>query len=104
MSRTDPTTFGRPVRRLAAMLGLLALSLLVLSLTACGGDDTGAASPASASKGLPAVTGGYGEKPTLSVPEADPDAQLRSAVLSEGDGPEVASGDLLVVFRTSPPS
>ena len=79
------------------MLGLLALSLLALSLTACGGDDTGVASPPSASKGLPAVTGGYGEKPTLSVPEADPDAQLRSAVLSEGDGPEVASGDLLVV-------
>ncbi len=88
------------MRRLAV---LLCPFLLALSLTACGGaepsavsggDPSGGVAPAGA---LPEVAGGYGEKPTLSVPAGEPDAQLRSAVLSAGEGPPVASGDLLVV-------
>ena len=89
------------MRRLAALLSppLLTVSLLVASLSACGGQDPGAATgtDAPATTGLPAVQGDYGDKPTLSVPDADPATELKSAVLSEGDGPEVASGDLLVV-------
>ena len=89
------------MRRLAALLSppLLTVSLLVASLSACGGQEPGAATgtDAPATTGLPAVQGDYGDKPTLSVPDADPATELKSAVLSEGDGPEVASGDLLVV-------
>ena len=96
------------MRRLVAPLcrPVLAVSLLVLPLAACGGQDSGAASEAasseasgagSAGEGLPGVEGAYGEKPTLSVPEGDPATELQSAVLSDGEGPEVASGDLLVV-------
>jgi len=94
------------VRRLALLCRpLLALSLIVLPLAGCGrgSDSTSDAassessSAAAPAEGLPGVEGAYGEKPTLSVPDGDPAAELRSAVLREGDGPEVASGDLLVV-------
>ena len=96
------------MRRLAGPLcrPVLAFSLLVLPLTACGGqgggEDSDTASSESSSavptgEGLPGVEGAYGEKPTLAVPKGDPDAELQSAVLSQGEGPEVASGDLLVV-------
>ena len=96
------------MRRLVAPLcrPVLAVSLLVLPLAACGGEDSGAASEAASSEGsgagpagegLPGVEGAYGEKPTLSVPKGDPATELQSAVLSQGEGPEVASGDLLVV-------
>ena len=91
------TTPGRPVRRLVAPLcrPLLAFTLLVVPLAACGGEASSSAPPAG--EGLPKVEGAYGEKPTLSVPEDDPATELKSAVLSHGEGPEVASGDLLVV-------
>lgn len=96
------------MRRLVGPLcrPLLAFSLLALPLTACGGQGSGEASGAASSEspkavpageGLPGVEGAYGEKPTLSVPEGDPATELKSAVLSQGEGPEVASGDLLVV-------
>ena len=96
------------MRRLVGPLcrPLLALSVLLLPLTACGGqgsgEDSNTASSESSSavpigEGFPGVEGGYGEKPTLSVPKGDPATELQSAVLSQGEGPEVASGDLLVV-------
>ncbi len=98
---------GRPVRPLIAQLcrALIALTLLAPPLTACGarggGEDAdsapGGSSATLAGKGLPAVEGAYGEKPTLSVPKGEPVTELQSAVLSEGEGPAVASGDLLVV-------
>ena len=112
---------GRLVRRLVAPLcrplpavslpavSLLTVSLLTLALAGCGGGSAdpdpaaavgstaaaGGAPPAG--EGLPGVSGEYGDKPVLSVPDADPAAELRSAILRQGDGPEVAPGDLLVV-------
>jgi FKBP-type peptidyl-prolyl cis-trans isomerase len=68
----------------------LAVSVLgpALVLAGCGSDDSG---------GDVAVSGEFGDKPELTVPGGEPAAELVVTVLSEGDGPEVAAGDLLVV-------
>lgn len=65
-------------------------ALLVGLLAACGGGG-------SSSDGLPEVSGQYGAKPKITV-EKDraPGKTLASEVLTEGTGPKVAVGDLLV--------
>jgi peptidylprolyl isomerase len=76
------------VRRLAALFlcPLLAVGLL----TGCGGAD-------SAEKGLPSVSGKYGDKPKVKADtKVKPGTKLRSTVLVEGKGAKVAKGDLLV--------
>jgi peptidylprolyl isomerase len=76
------------VRRLAALFlcPLLAVGLLA----GCGGGN-------SADKGLPSVSGKYGEKPKVKADtKVKPGTKLRSSVLVEGKGPKVAKGDLLV--------
>jgi peptidylprolyl isomerase len=77
------------VRRIAALFlcPLLAVGLLA----GCGGSDS------AAEKGLPTVSGDYGEKPKVKADTKEkPGTKLRSAVLVEGKGPKVAKGDLLV--------
>jgi peptidylprolyl isomerase len=61
--------------------------VLAGALTACsGGSDS-----------LPEVSGAYGDKPKVTVADGStPSAELESTVLSEGDGPKVKVGDLLV--------
>ncbi len=46
---------------------------------------------------LPTASGTFGDKPTLTFPEADAPAGLQVVVLSEGDGPAVTSGRNIVV-------
>ncbi|MCC2307092.1 FKBP-type peptidyl-prolyl cis-trans isomerase [Cellulomonas chengniuliangii] len=46
---------------------------------------------------LPEATGSFGEKPTLTFPDAAAPAELEVVVLSRGDGPLVEAGDDLVV-------
>jgi len=46
---------------------------------------------------LPTATGSFGEKPTLTFPEAPPPAALLHEVLEEGTGEVVAAGDDLRV-------
>ena len=46
---------------------------------------------------MPTVKGGFGKTPTITVPDAEPPSDLVVKVLSEGDGADVASGDLIVV-------
>ena len=41
---------------------------------------------------LPEATGSFGEKPTLTFPDAAPPAELEVAVLSRGDGALVEAG------------
>lgn len=73
----------RPLARLLAPV--LVAGLLVSCSGGDGGDD------------LPTVTGAYGAKPAVKVDKAvKPSEQLQSEVLSEGDGPKVRKGDLLV--------
>lgn len=63
-----------------------------LVLAACGDDDSGGDESASGVN----VTGEFGEKPTIEVPEGEPSAELEVTVLSEGDGPEVGADDFVV--------
>ena len=73
-----------------------AVAVLVLGaglvLAGCGSDDDG-----STAGGDVVVSGEFGDKPQITVPSDDASAELVVDVLSEGDGPEVAAGDLLVV-------
>ncbi|MEP6759921.1 MAG: FKBP-type peptidyl-prolyl cis-trans isomerase [Sporichthyaceae bacterium] len=76
------------MRRIAALLlcPLLAVGLLA----ACGGAD-------STDKGLPSVSGRYGDKPKVKADtKVKPGTKLKSSVLVQGKGPKVAKGDLLV--------
>jgi peptidylprolyl isomerase len=74
------------VRRL---LSLVVVATLGASLVACGSgkDDFGA--------GGIKVTSDFGQKPTITHREGEPDKQLVTEVLKEGDGPEVKKGELL---------
>ncbi|MFD0026331.1 FKBP-type peptidyl-prolyl cis-trans isomerase [Streptomyces sp. NPDC058382] len=88
------------MRRLA---GLLVVPLLLLS-AACGSDDKGSdsasASASAPSKGgLPAITSGakFGEKPTLAKGSGTPPKELKTNVVSEGDGAKLKNGDAIQV-------
>ncbi|WP_432066735.1 FKBP-type peptidyl-prolyl cis-trans isomerase [Streptomyces sp. C10-9-1] len=83
------------MRRLA---GLLVAPLLLLSAVACGSESKGSDSVSPAG-GLPAITAGaaFGEKPTLAKAEGDPPEELKTEVISEGDGAEVKKGDQIEV-------
>jgi peptidylprolyl isomerase len=78
--------------------------LLSPALAACGGSSSSsAAAPSgsssaasSASSGVKA-TGGFGEKPTLTVPGGTAPAKLSAEVLTAGTGATVAKGQTLVV-------
>ena len=70
---------------------LTAVALLAGLLTACGGGSSADTS------GLPEVSGSYGDKPKITIPEGeDPPKKLQTEVLEEGDGPAVKKGDLIV--------
>jgi len=49
------------------------------------------------SAALPEVSGSFGQKPTLTFPDASPSEELEVLVLSRGDGPLVEAGDDLEV-------
>lgn len=85
------------MRRTTALLVPALVAGLLTACTSGGGSD-----------GLPSVKGAYGTKPVVTVEKgAKPSRKLESSVLSEGDGPKVAKGDLLVAdylgenFRSS---
>ncbi|MCX4968347.1 FKBP-type peptidyl-prolyl cis-trans isomerase [Streptomyces sp. NBC_00654] len=83
------------MRRLA---GLLVVPLLLLSTAACGSDDK-ASDSASSKNGMPAITAGakFGEKPTLAKGKGDPPKELKTEVISEGDGAKLKNGDAIQV-------
>ncbi|MFF0342472.1 FKBP-type peptidyl-prolyl cis-trans isomerase [Kribbella sp. NPDC004875] len=71
------------------LLSLVVVATLGASLVACGSgkDEFGA--------GGIKVTSDFGQKPTVTHREGDPEKQLVTEVLKEGDGPEVKKGELL---------
>jgi peptidylprolyl isomerase len=72
------------------LLSLVVVAALGSSLVACGSDkkdDFGA--------GGIKVTSDFGQKPTVTHREGDPDKELVTEVLKQGDGPEVKKGELL---------
>ncbi|WP_328722624.1 FKBP-type peptidyl-prolyl cis-trans isomerase [Streptomyces sp. NBC_00247] len=83
------------MRRLA---GLLVVPLLLLSAAACGSDDK-ASDSASSETGVPAITAGakFGEKPTIAKGVGDPPKELKTTVISEGDGAALKNGDAVQV-------
>ncbi|MFI9495979.1 FKBP-type peptidyl-prolyl cis-trans isomerase [Streptomyces halstedii] len=82
------------MRRLA---GLLVVPLLLLSTAACGDDK--ASDSTSTKNGAPAITAGakFGEKPTLAKGEGTPPKELKTEVISEGDGAKLKNGDAIQV-------
>ncbi|MEU9624650.1 FKBP-type peptidyl-prolyl cis-trans isomerase [Streptomyces sp. NPDC087228] len=87
------------MRRLA---GLLVVPLLLL--TASCGDEKGSASDsasasAASKDGFPAITAGakFGEKPTLAKGTGNPPKELKTRVVSEGDGATLKNGDAIQV-------
>jgi FKBP-type peptidyl-prolyl cis-trans isomerase 2 len=109
------------VRKSSALAGLVLSSALVLA--ACGSDDAGGGDDDTAAPDggestcladLPAegedepltptegasgveVSGSFGDKPELVIPDADPAVELTVEVLSEGDGSELSACDLVTV-------
>ncbi|WP_406252205.1 FKBP-type peptidyl-prolyl cis-trans isomerase [Streptomyces atratus] len=87
------------MRRLA---GLLVVPLLLLT-AACGnekGSDSDSVSASAASKdGFPAITAGakFGEKPTLAKGTGNPPKELKTRVVSQGDGATLKNGDAIQV-------
>ena len=72
------------------LLSLVVVAALGSSLVACGSDkkdEFGA--------GGVKVTSDFGQKPTITHRDGDPDKTLVTEVLKEGDGPEVKKGELL---------
>jgi len=86
------------VRRfLSVILFAAMLFVPVLGLAAACGSDDGSDNGSAQTEGLPAVSGGFGEKPSVTAPDGQqPATQLVSKTLSEGDGTAVKKGDLLV--------
>ena len=82
---------------------LVAASLLApATLAACGGSSSSSASgSSSAGKATTSVgvtvTGGFGDKPTLTVPSKAAPAKLTTDVLTAGSGPAVSNGQSVVV-------
>jgi peptidylprolyl isomerase len=95
---------ARPSRRPSARSAALVLTaglLVTPALAACGGSSpkssaSGSASGSSTSSGVK-VQGAFGQKPTLTVPGGAAPTKLSSEVLSQGNGPAVASGQTIVV-------
>ena len=82
-----------PVRRPRFVL---ALALLVV-LAACGSSSSAKVSTkAGAAGAVPTVTGDVGANPTIVIPSGAAPKTLVSKVVTEGSGPVVAKGDLLV--------
>jgi peptidylprolyl isomerase len=81
------------VRRPAVLLSASLLAVGLLS--GCGGGSSPKAS--TADQGLPKISGSYGDKPKVTVTKGEkPGKKLKTTVLSKGNGPKVAKGDLLV--------
>jgi peptidylprolyl isomerase len=71
------------------LLSLVAVAALGSGLVACGSDK-----PEFGAGGIN-VTSEFGQKPTVTHREGDPEKTLVTEVLKEGDGPVVKKGELL---------
>jgi peptidylprolyl isomerase len=72
------------------LLSLVVVAALGSSLVACGSDKK----PEFGAAGVK-VTSDFGQKPTITHRDGEPDKTLVTEVLKEGDGPEVKKGELL---------
>lgn len=72
------------------LLSLIVVAALGSSLVACGSGKKSEFDAAGVK-----VTSDFGQKPTITHREGDPEKQLVTEVLKEGDGPVVTKGELL---------
>ena len=72
------------------LLSLVVVAALGASLAACGSDKKDEFGAAGVK-----VTADFGQKPTITHRDGEPDKTLVTEVLKEGDGPEVKKGELL---------
>lgn len=79
------------MRKLFSLVAVFALGSSLVA--ACGSDNAGGG---DFGKSGIKVTEEFGKKPTITHKEGDPDKSLVTDVLSEGDGPVVKKGDLLL--------
>jgi FKBP-type peptidyl-prolyl cis-trans isomerase len=83
-----------------ALVGVLGVAAAIGGLAGCAGASSGSGSSANASgaaAGLPTVSGDFGTKPAITIPEGDPPSSLRTTVLHQGSGPAVTKGQLVAV-------
>jgi peptidylprolyl isomerase len=82
-------------RRILAVIAVLAFA------AACGSSGSNGPKPTPTPTGspgqLPTVSGAFGAKPAIDFPNGPPSATLQKSVLTQGTGPVVKSGDLLIV-------
>ncbi len=78
------------------LLSLVAVLALGSSLVACGTEGGNKSGGGDFGKSGIKVTESFGKKPTITHRDGDPDKSLVTEVLSEGTGPEVKKGDLLL--------
>jgi FKBP-type peptidyl-prolyl cis-trans isomerase 2 len=88
-------------RRIAVIAVLCVLAVPMAILTVRSATSGHAATPGSSGSGANGaagvkVTGAFGDKPTLTVPDTDPPRQLKTEVLTPGSGSTVQSGQTLV--------
>jgi peptidylprolyl isomerase len=91
--------FSAFTRRGRAAVAIAAALLLALSACSSSSSPGKKASPSGAPSGtalFPTVKGSYGNKPALTFANANPSKSLQVKVLSEGSGPVVSSGQLLI--------
>ena len=70
---------------------------LLVAVSACSSSSSPSKTPATRARpAFPTVKGSYGTKPTLTFPSGTPSTSLQVKVLSEGKGPVVANGELMV--------
>ncbi|NUT40339.1 MAG: FKBP-type peptidyl-prolyl cis-trans isomerase [Thermoactinospora sp.] len=84
-------------------LAVLAAVPLIFFAAACGDSDAGANGGAATSTGGSAglkVTANVGAKPTVTFPSGSPATKSSYEVIQPGTGPEVKSGDKLIVNLT----
>ncbi|MEV4396748.1 FKBP-type peptidyl-prolyl cis-trans isomerase [Nonomuraea sp. NPDC049607] len=83
-------------------LAVLAAVPLIFFAAACGDTDAGANGGAATSTGSAGlkVTGDVGAKPTVTFPAGSPATKSSYQVIQPGTGPEVKTGDKLIVNLT----
>jgi peptidylprolyl isomerase len=83
-------------RRPRLVLTLLLAALVSLSLVSCGDDEGGSATDADGFDKV-SVTGDFGKSIEVKYDSQVEVGEISTEVLSEGDGPEVADGDQVMV-------
>jgi peptidylprolyl isomerase len=89
-------TARRSARAATAIVGALVLTLTACSSSSSPSKKASASSTPKGTAAFPAVKGSYGTKPAITFPNANPTSKLQVKVLSQGTGPAVVSGQLLI--------